>query len=45
MLRLLIFIRHSLECGGADGGEGVGGWSMPSLTGFNIELFKVVKTQ
>ena len=43
MLRLFIFIRHNLECGG--GGEGVGGWSMPSLTGFNIELFKVVKTQ
>ena len=44
MLRLLIFIRHYLECGGGEG-EGVGGWSMPSLTGFNIELFKVVKTQ
>ena len=42
MLRLLIFIRHYLVC---VGGEGVGGWSMPSLTGFNIELFKVVKTQ
>ena len=39
---ILIFIRHNLVwCGG----EGVGGWSMPSLTGFNIELFKVVKTQ
>ena len=33
----------TIWCGG--GGEGVGGWSMPSLTGFNIELFKVVKTQ
>ena len=44
MLRLLIFIHHYLV-GVWWYFKGVGGWSMPSLTGFNIELFKVVKTQ